>query len=166
MMMEKLTSKPLKKGVIVDAQLYKASVTIQISNMTKHYEEEFMNMYFENPKSGGGPGKVSDVEMLGNGEATVTFQNPQGIKLKTASQIIMFLECLKDIKLQSQYIYINNHKHNIYLLFNNFSATKRNTRELQHVPTQAFSTQLCTLGVGHSVRCMSLYARCTSFFLQ
>ena len=72
---EKLKSKPLK-GVIVDAQLYKASDAIRISNITKHYKEDYIELYFESQQYGGG--EVTHIQMLGNGEAIVTFQDPQG----------------------------------------------------------------------------------------
>lgn len=77
-MIQKLQSKPIKKGMpVIEVELYKACTTIQISNATEHYDEDFIQMYFESHRKSGG-GTVTHVEMLGNGEATVTFQDPKG----------------------------------------------------------------------------------------
>ena len=75
-MLNKLQAKPLKQRPI-SAVLYEECKSIQIQNITKHYEEEFLHMYFESSKSGGGP--VEAIHMLGEGQVLVFFKDPKGI---------------------------------------------------------------------------------------
>ena len=84
-MIAKLKSKPLKSACI-EAELCQVTSSIRVSNITQRYEEDFIQMYFENPRKSGG-GEVTSVELLGNGEAVVTFNDPKGKKLR----YIMFL---------------------------------------------------------------------------
>ena len=69
-------SKPLK-GVKLEAELCRIASSIRISNISKHYDEEFIQMYFESQKKSGG-GEVTSVELLGNGVAVVAFEDPKG----------------------------------------------------------------------------------------
>ena len=65
------------KGHHIQAELYKAPSCICLKYIdTKRYDEEFISMYFESPRSKGG--KVKEVQLLGNGEAVVTFENATG----------------------------------------------------------------------------------------
>lgn len=75
-MMTKLESKPLK-NVTFQAELYNICHSIRVRGITKNYDEEVLSMYFENPKRSGG-GDVEAVELLGDGEAIVTFQDSKG----------------------------------------------------------------------------------------
>lgn len=68
------------KGSYIQAEIYKAPSCILVQNIDpKRYDKEIIALYFEHPKSGGGEGEVQDVELLGNGEAVVTFKDPTGI---------------------------------------------------------------------------------------
>lgn len=73
----RIASRPLK-GVTIQAQLCKISSSIRIRNISNHYDDEFIPMYFESRKRSGG-GDVASFELLGNGEAVVTFKDPEGI---------------------------------------------------------------------------------------
>ena len=65
------------KGSYIQAELYKAPSCIRVQNIdTNRYDAELITYYFESPRSGGG--KVQDVQLLGNGEAVVTFEDPTG----------------------------------------------------------------------------------------
>ena len=76
-MAKSLQSKSLKKGNVT-AVLYEMCRSILIQNITEHYEEEYMLMYFETSgRSGGGP--VDTIRMLGEGEVMVTFKDHKGI---------------------------------------------------------------------------------------
>jgi len=59
------------------AQRFKISTSVRIQNITKHYSENYIKLYFENPDSGGG--SVASVELPGNGEAVVTFTDHRGM---------------------------------------------------------------------------------------
>ena len=77
-MILRIQSNPLKEAVI-KAELYKVCTSVKLSSITKHYSEEFISLYFESKRSGGGENKkVTKVELHGNGEAIVTFENPDG----------------------------------------------------------------------------------------
>ena len=80
-MTSKIASKTLK-GVYLQAELCKVTNTIRVREVTKNYYDEFFQLYFENPKKSGG-GKVTSINLLGNGEATVTFQDPRGMLFGT-----------------------------------------------------------------------------------
>lgn len=77
-MVSNIQAKQLKKAKVA-AELYKVCSSIRLSNVTKNYSEEFVKLYFESMKSGGGANKVRSVEFLGNGEAVVAFESPQGV---------------------------------------------------------------------------------------
>ena len=76
-MTSKIGSKALKE-VYLQAELCKVINSIRIQEVTNNYTEEFFQLYFENPKKSGG-GKVTSIQLLGNGEAIVTFQDPRGM---------------------------------------------------------------------------------------
>ena len=76
-MASKIESKPLKE-VFLQAELCKVIDSIRVREVTNNYTKEFLQLYFENPKKSGG-GKVSSIQLLGNGEAIVTFQDPRGM---------------------------------------------------------------------------------------
>jgi len=59
------------------AQRFKVSTSVRIQNITEHYSKEFIKLYFENPDSGGGT--VASVELLGDGEAVVAFNDHRGM---------------------------------------------------------------------------------------
>ena len=66
------------KGSYIQAEIYKAPSCIWVTNInTNHYDVDFITLYFESPRSGGG--EVQNVQLLGNGEAIVTFKDPKGI---------------------------------------------------------------------------------------
>ena len=66
------------KEVHIQAELYKAPSCIYLKYIdTKRYDEDIISMYFESSRSKGG--KVEQVQLLGNGEAVVTFEDPTGI---------------------------------------------------------------------------------------
>ena len=88
-MASKIGSKPLK-GVILQAELCKVVNSIRIQGVTKNYTEDYFQLYFESHKrSGGGP--VTSVQLLGNGEAIVTFQGPRGMLFWNTDYIHMLL---------------------------------------------------------------------------
>lgn len=76
-MISKIGSKSLK-GVTVQAELCKVASSIRVRNVTKHYDEDYFEMYFESSKRSGG-GDVASIQLLGNGEAIVTFKDPKGM---------------------------------------------------------------------------------------
>ena len=76
-MTSKIGSKPLK-GVILQAELCKVINSIRVREVTKNYTKEFFQLYFDSYKQSGG-GKVTSINLLGNGEAMVTFQDPRGM---------------------------------------------------------------------------------------
>ena len=51
--------------------------TLEISNLPQECDEETMQLYFENPKSGGCPGGVKNIEIIGGGVARVQFVDDQ-----------------------------------------------------------------------------------------
>ena len=76
-MISKIGSKPLK-GVFLQAELCKVVNSIRVRGVTKNYTKDYFQLYFESHKrSGGGP--VTSIQLLGNGEAIVTFQDPRGV---------------------------------------------------------------------------------------
>ena len=79
-LVEKIQSKSLKKSqpVYIRAELCKVTKSIRISNVVKRYDEDFLTMYFSSPSRSGGGDCVETVQLLGNGEAIITFTNPQG----------------------------------------------------------------------------------------
>ena len=79
-MIAKLKSKQLK-GACIEAELCRVTSSIRVCNITEHYEEDYIQMYFENSRKSGG-GEVTSVELLGNGEVVVTFNDPKGKKLR------------------------------------------------------------------------------------
>ena len=88
-MTSKIGSKPLK-GVILQAELCKVVNSIRVREVTKNYTEDYFQLYFESHKrSGGGP--VTSVQLLGNGEAIVTFQGPRGMLFWNINYIHMLL---------------------------------------------------------------------------
>lgn len=77
-MISRIQSKPMR-GVTLQVELYKVCDSIRVSNVTigSHYTEDYMWLYFESAKSGGGQKTVKSVELLGNGEAVVVFEDPK-----------------------------------------------------------------------------------------
>ena len=87
-MTSKIGSKTLK-GVYLQAELCKVVNSIPVREVTKNYDDEFFRLYFENPKKSGG-GKVTSINLLGNGEAIVTFQDPRGTLLPYVQLLHLF----------------------------------------------------------------------------
>ncbi len=83
-MISSVQEKPLRKAKVeakVEAELYKVCSSIRISNVTEsdHYNDDFLDLYFESKNSGGDIKVVQSVELLGNGEAVISFEDPKGI---------------------------------------------------------------------------------------
>ncbi len=78
-MISSILEKPLRKAK-VEAELYKVCSSIRISNVTRsdHYDDDFLSLYFESKISSEGVEVVQRVELLGNGEAVVSFKNAKG----------------------------------------------------------------------------------------
>ena len=75
-MITTLENKPLKH-ISVRGELYKVCRSVRVSGISKNYEDEVLEVYFEsNRKSGGG--EVESVELLGDGVAIITFKDPKG----------------------------------------------------------------------------------------
>ena len=74
-MIKNLQSRPVKKEAILHVTLYEVCRSIQIHNITEHYEEDYILMYFE--RSSGGT--VEDIQMLGEGEVILTFKDHKGV---------------------------------------------------------------------------------------
>ena len=87
-MTSKIESKTLK-GVYLQAELCKVINSIRVREVTKNYTDEFFQLYFENPEKSGG-GKVTSINLLGNGEAVVTFQDPRGMLLPYVELLHLF----------------------------------------------------------------------------
>ena len=49
--------------------------TLEISNLPQGCDEETIELYFENPKSGGCSGGVKSIQIIGDGVARVQFIN-------------------------------------------------------------------------------------------
>ena len=47
--------------------------TLEISNLPQECDEDAIQLYFENPKSGGCPGGVKNVQIIGNGVVRIQF---------------------------------------------------------------------------------------------
>lgn len=78
-MIKELQAKSLKQGCVT-AVLYEVCNSIRLHGITEHYEEDYIHMYFEaSQKSGGGP--VESVQMLGEGQAIITFKDPKGMDM-------------------------------------------------------------------------------------
>ena len=82
-MIAKLENKPLKQ-MSFHGELYEVCRSIRVKGMTKNYDDELLEMYFENKRRSGG-GKVECVELLGDGDAIVTFKESNG-KIHVAIQ--------------------------------------------------------------------------------
>ena len=52
------------------------STTVTVSGLPEGSTENSVNIHFQNKKNGGGD--VEEVEMLGEGKAMITFEDPQG----------------------------------------------------------------------------------------
>ena len=76
-MAKNLQSRPIKQGNVT-AILYEVCRSIVVHNITEHYEEEYILMYFETSGKSGG-GRVENVHMLGEGEVVIVFEDPKGI---------------------------------------------------------------------------------------
>ena len=77
------------KGVYLQTELCKVINSIRVREVTKNYSDEFFQLYFENPEKSGG-GKVTSINLLGNGEAVVTFQDPRGVLLPCVQLLHLF----------------------------------------------------------------------------
>ena len=62
------------KEKFIEAISWKTTPCICISQITQHYDEEYLERYFESRG-----GKVVSVELFGNGEAKVVFKDLKGI---------------------------------------------------------------------------------------
>ncbi len=72
-----LRAVPPKGTASLEVELCQITHTVRVSGITKNYEEEYLKLYFENQKRSGG-GEVAFVELLGCGEAVVTFREFKG----------------------------------------------------------------------------------------
>ena len=61
----RLLEPPLEDSTLKDA--------LEISHIPAECDEETIELYFENPKSGGCPGGVKSVQIIGGGVARVQF---------------------------------------------------------------------------------------------
>ena len=78
-MIKNLQARPVKKGALsLHVTMYEECRSIQIHNITEHYEEEYILMYFETSKKAGG-GPVESIQMLGEGEVIVVFKDHKGM---------------------------------------------------------------------------------------
>lgn len=68
---------PPKGSTPLVVQLYRITYTVKVTGITSNYEEDYLRVYFANQKRSGG-GKVHSVELLGCGEAIVTFEEYKG----------------------------------------------------------------------------------------
>ena len=75
-MITKLESKPLKQTSF-RGELYEVCRSVRVREITKNYDESFLELYFESTKKSGG-GEVEAVELLGDGEAVITFKDSKG----------------------------------------------------------------------------------------
>ena len=94
-MTSKIGSKAFK-GIILQAELCKVINSIRVQGVTKNYGKEFFQLYFESHKQSGG-GQVTSIQLLGNGEAIVTFQDPRGMLFGNTYHISMLLSILISI---------------------------------------------------------------------
>ena len=78
-MISSIQKNPLQK-VKIEAKLYEVCTSIRVSNVSesKYYNKDYLRLYFESKKSGGGAKVIQGCELLGNGEAIVSFVNPKG----------------------------------------------------------------------------------------
>ncbi len=81
-MAQAVEAKPLK-GVQLTCTLCKVVRSIRVSHISKHYDQHYMELYFQKPKRSGGE-KGTSVEMLGNGEALVHFKDRRGTYINCA----------------------------------------------------------------------------------
>lgn len=97
----------IPEKVYVQAQLCTVSRSITVSGISKHYDTEFLSLYFDNPRKSGGR-DVESVECLGNGEAVITFKDPQGkYNILSACTCTCMAMCM-----HAQWLYTNfNLKH-------------------------------------------------------
>ena len=91
-MTSKIGSKTLK-GVILQAELCKVVNSTRVQMITKNYTEEFFQLYFENSEKSGG-GKLTSINLLGNGEAIVTFHDPRGMLFEIPIPYVQFFQQL------------------------------------------------------------------------
>ena len=75
-MITKLESKPLKQ-ISFRGELYGVCRSIRVRGITKNYDDDFLEIYFENKRRSGG-GEVESVELLGDGDAIVIFKDSNG----------------------------------------------------------------------------------------
>lgn len=76
-MIDRLQTKRMKQGSL-SVVLYETCRSIKMHNVTEHYEEEYIVMYFETGKRSGG-GAIESVQMLGEGEIVIIFKDPKGM---------------------------------------------------------------------------------------
>ena len=88
-MAESLQSRRIKQGNVT-AVLYEVCRSVVINNITDHYEEEYLSMYFETSEKSGG-GRVENVHMLGEGEVIIVFEDPKGTAVFGQPHIIPLL---------------------------------------------------------------------------
>ena len=78
--MQKLTKKKIRKQQIcVERCEVNCSIIIQNITKTTFANEDGLEMYFEQRRSGGGEDVVESVVMLGDSSAKITFVNPSGM---------------------------------------------------------------------------------------
>ena len=87
-MISKIGSKTLK-GASLQGELCKVINSIRVHEIIDNYTEEDIQLYFESPKQSGG-GKVVSIQLLGNGEAIVTFQDPRGMLFGNTYYLVCF----------------------------------------------------------------------------
>ena len=62
---------------MLQVEIFQQPSTIHIWNITEHYDEEHLRYYFESAKRSGG-GKIKSLQLLGNGQAIIAFQDQSG----------------------------------------------------------------------------------------
>ena len=81
--MEKIQQNALKNAHL-RVERCEISRKVLVSNITKLYDEQALQFYFESKRRSGG-GTVTNVELLGNGEARISFADCAG----TCTQILL-----------------------------------------------------------------------------
>ena len=77
-MCNKINNKKLKRATLT-AQLVKVGCSMLVKNIeSEDMDEEYLELYFSNPKLSGGKG-VKDVNFIGGGMAVITFEDCKGI---------------------------------------------------------------------------------------
>ena len=79
-MIKSFQARPIKKGAAtLRVTLYEVCRSIQIHSITEHYDKDYISMYFEKTSKLSGGSAVESVQMLGEGEVIITFEDHKGM---------------------------------------------------------------------------------------